>query len=114
MNVNFDWLPPLVTRALDFVLRRQPAPAQPQYIERLKSRKAEVTGHLEQIRAATRFEAPAELAGRTWKNRWRSWRLRLPRRRRAARSLPLRAEKEEESYTERLLKAKKKAHEERE
>ena len=44
----------------DFVLRRQPAPAQPQYIERLKSRKAEVAGQLEQIRAATRFELPAE------------------------------------------------------
>ena len=60
VSVNFAWLPPLLVRLRDFVLRRQPAPAQPQYIERLKSRKAEVAGHLEQLRAATRFELPAQ------------------------------------------------------
>ncbi len=86
VNVNFDWLLPLWTRALDIVLRREAAPAQPQYIERLKSRKAEVTGHLEQIRAATRFEAPRTRRP-TWKNRWMSWRRRPPPRRPAARSL---------------------------
>ena len=61
VNVNFAWLPPLLVRLRDFVLRRQPAPAQPQYIERLKSRKAEVAGHLEQLRAATRFELPTQV-----------------------------------------------------
>ena len=60
VSVNFAWVPPLFGRARDFVLRRQPAPAQPQYIERLKSRKAEVADHLEQLRAATRFELPAQ------------------------------------------------------
>src|SRR5208282_2169729 len=60
VNVHFAWLPPLMVRVTDFVLRRQPAPVQPQYIERLKSRKAEVAGHLDQLRAATRFELPAQ------------------------------------------------------
>ena len=60
VNVNFAWLPPLLVRVGDFVFRRQPAPAQPQYIERLKSRKAEVAGHLDQLRAATRFELPTQ------------------------------------------------------
>ena len=60
VNVNFAWLPPLAVRLRDFILRRQPIPAQPQFIERLKSRKAEVAGHLEQLRAATRFELPAQ------------------------------------------------------
>ena len=49
VSVNFAWVPPLFRRARDFVLRRQPAPAQPQYIERLKSRKAEVADHLDQL-----------------------------------------------------------------
>jgi Mg-chelatase subunit ChlD/uncharacterized membrane protein len=114
VNVNFAWLPPLLVRVGDFVFRRQPAPAQPQYIERLKSRKAEVAGHLDQLRAATRFELPTqtpvdikpldELAPA------------------APAASPPRApgpslapeKKAEESYTERLLKAKKKAWEERE
>ena len=33
VNVNFAWLPPLLVRLRDFVLRRQSAPAAPQYIE---------------------------------------------------------------------------------
>ena len=86
--------------------------AQPQYIERLKSRKAEVTGHLDQLRAATRFELPTqtpielkpldELAPPP-----------RPRPHPAGPSLSP-EKKEEETYTERLLKAKKKAWEERE
>jgi len=111
VNVGFAWLPPLLARARDFVLRRQSAPAQPQYIERLKSRKAEVAERLEQLRAATRFELPAQ----------------TPREVKPLDELAppppaeprmpgptLASEKPEESYTERLLKAKKKAWEERE
>ena len=49
VHVHFAWLLPLLVRLGDFILRRQPVPAQPQYIERLKSRKAEVAGHLEQL-----------------------------------------------------------------
>jgi hypothetical protein len=111
--VSFEWLPPLVTRGLDIVLRRDHAPAAQQLIDRLKSRKAEVSGQLEQMRATTRFEmpdkppadlekaldefAPPSVAGSPGGDK-----------------PSIAAEKEEESYTERLLKAKKKAHEDRE
>jgi uncharacterized membrane protein len=111
VHVNFAWLPPLMLRLRDFILRRQAVPAQPQYIERLKSRKAEVAGRLEQLRAATRFELPTqvpldvkpldELAPPA------------PAEPRAAGPSPAAEQKEEETYTERLLKAKKKAWEER-
>jgi hypothetical protein len=112
VNVNFDWVPPLWKRALDVILRREHAPAQPQLIERLKSRKAEVSGQLEQMRAATRFEMPEKLPADLEKSLDE---LAPP----PAAAPPgaakpsLTAEKEEESYTERLLKAKKKAHEDR-
>ena len=112
VSVNFAWLPPLLVRLRDFVLRRQPAPAQPQYIERLKSRKAEVAGHLEQLRAATRFELPAANAGR----REAAGRTGAPRACRASRRRDRpwrRRRRKKRRYTERLLKAKKKAWEER-
>src|SRR5208282_2816184 len=111
VNVNFAWLPPLLVRMGDFILRRQSAPPAPQYIERLKSRKAEVAGHLEQLRAATRFELPAQAPSDV-----------KPLDELAP---PAPAEppepgpsltpekKEEERDTERLLKAKKKVWEER-
>jgi hypothetical protein len=112
VNVNFGWLPPLLGRFRDFILRRQPAPAQSEYIERLKSRKAEVAGHLDQLRAATRFELPSQApTGVPPVDE-----LTLPAapdpRPPAPPSMP-ETKNEEETYTERLLKAKKKAWEER-
>jgi hypothetical protein len=111
VSVNFAWLPPLLVRLGNLVLRRQPEPAQPQYIERLKSRKAEIAGHLEQLRAATRFELPAQSTADVKL---------LDELAPPASSEPKGQEpslapekKEEETYTERLLKAKKKAWEER-
>ena len=112
VNVNFAWLPPLLVRLRDFVLRRQPAAAQPQYIERLKSRKAEVAGHLEQLRAATRFELPAQLPADVKPLDELAPPV-LPEPKGPGPSLTP-EKKEEESYTERLLKAKKKAWEDRE
>ncbi len=109
VHVHFLWVPPLAARVRNFVLRRQPAPIQPAYIERLKSRKAEVAGHLDQLRAATRFETPAapvdvktldELAP-------------LPQIQTPSPN-PAPEIADEESFTERLLKAKKKAWEDRE
>jgi Mg-chelatase subunit ChlD/uncharacterized membrane protein len=111
VNVSFAWLPPLLARTRDFVLRRQGAPPQPQFIERLKSRKAEVADHLEQLRATTRFELPSqtplevqpldELAPPPTAGPRPPGPALTPEK------------KEEETYTERLLKAKKKAWEER-
>ncbi len=111
VHVHFDWLPPLLGRVRDFVLRRQPAPAQPQYIERLKSRKAEVAGHLDQLRAATRFELPTETPADI--KPLDELAPPAPAAPRTTESSLAPEKKEEESYTERLLKAKKKAWEER-
>jgi Mg-chelatase subunit ChlD/uncharacterized membrane protein len=111
VHVGFGWAPPLAGRARDWLLRRQPKPATPEFMQRLQSRKAEVTGQIDQLKAATRFEpqeTPVSLevlekpaapipTGET------------P----AAPSLAEPAKPQAESYTERLLKAKKKVWEER-
>ena len=101
VQVSFAWLP----RAVGRLLGRKLAPPAPPTIERLRSRKAEVTGQIEQLRASIRFEAPKD---------------RLvdvsvieepaePRGERAAAPPALVEEKKEDSYTARLLKAKAKA-----
>jgi uncharacterized membrane protein len=114
VHVRFDWIPPLAGRARDWVLRRQPKVAAPEFMQRLQSRKAEVSDHIDQLRAATRFEPPetpvdaavledaAQPSGEPKKA--------SP----AAPSLAESAKPQAESYTERLLKAKKKVWDERE
>jgi hypothetical protein len=64
VHVHFDWAPPLLAKLKVWLLRRQPLPERPQYIERLRSRKEEVSGRLDQLRAATRFEpeTPVDVA----------------------------------------------------
>jgi hypothetical protein len=52
VHVNFGWVPPLAGRARDWVLRRQPKAATPEFMQRLRSRKAEVSGQLDQIHIA--------------------------------------------------------------
>lgn len=61
VHVSFAWLPPLAGRVLDRLLRREPRVAPAPTIERLRSRKAEVSDQLDQLRASTRFEAPPEI-----------------------------------------------------
>ncbi len=114
VHVHFDWVPPLAGRARDWILRRQPKVAAPEYMQRLQSRKAEVSDHFDQLRAVTRFEPPPETpvdavvledaakpSGEAKTEK------------RAAPSLG-QPKAEAESYTERLLKAKKKAWDDRE
>jgi hypothetical protein len=111
--VDLAWMGPLAVRVKDRLLGRETAPAPTPTMERLRSRKAAVTQELEQRRAAVRFEPTAEprpdvdLLGEDA----------------AAGPAPapkpgpakggLVPEKEQESYTERLLKAKKKVWDER-
>lgn len=54
---EFAWLALWAVRARDFVLRRAPQPRRPESIERLRSRKAVVAGQLEQARSQARFDA---------------------------------------------------------
>jgi hypothetical protein len=104
VQVGFAWVPALVGR----VLRRQREAPQAETIERLRSRKAEVSTQLDQIRSNARFEAPPESTA----DASTLEELAQPPAAGSARSGPAMSSKpEEESYTERLLKAKKKAWE---
>lgn len=108
VSVALDWVPPALARARDRILRRQPAPQVEATIERLISRKAEVTDQLDQKRAALRFEPESPDAGDMAaldEARQDPARPAGPARGPAS----LEPEKEQESYTERLLKAKQKA-----
>jgi hypothetical protein len=59
VQINLDWLAPIWARALDFVLRRERQEAAPETMSRLRSRKAEIEQSIESRRAATRFEPDA-------------------------------------------------------
>jgi uncharacterized membrane protein len=112
VHVHFAWLTPLAARCRDFFLRRHPQPAQMPYIERLQSRKAEVAGQLEQLRGARRFEPSSDAIVQAEPSAG-------PAAEASGAAAPLAQatlspdEPPEESYTERLLRAKKKALEER-
>jgi hypothetical protein len=112
VQINLAWVVPLAGRTRDWVLRRKPLPAAPPTMDRLRSRKAEISGQFDQLRAAARFEAPAQPPAGL--EALEEPAARPPSARTS--SQPPAAEKkaEEESYTERLLRAKKKLWKERE
>ena len=107
VQVNFLWVVPMLATARDFVLRRQREAPTPETMSRLRSRKQQVTEQIESRRAATRFEDPehehapdpASIATSSSQPT-------------AAPKPQSKVEPEEqpaeESYTERLLKAKRK------
>ncbi|NLX96434.1 MAG: VWA domain-containing protein [Rhodopirellula sp.] len=111
VQVSFAWLPPLAGRVRDRILHRSPAAPQPETIQRLRSRKAEVTQQVDQLRAAARFEAERPPAAGVEVEEFKQSDAPGPAPPRQQPGLAL--EKEEESYTARLLKAKKKAWKER-
>ena len=118
VQVSFAWLPPLAISLRDRILGRPAEDAQPEYMQRLQSRKAEVVDRFEQIRTDTRFEIPAqsesgdapadisaieELSGDAATK---------PKKSKPSQpSIAADKKQEEESYTQRLLKAKKKVWE---
>ena len=116
VQVSLMWVPPLAGRLRDKVLRREPQPVQPEYIGRLKSRKAEVGGRIDQLRAEARFEAPEDASAdvaaldEAAAPMDRGTKTAKP----AAPSISGEENREEESYTERLLRAKKKVVDDRE
>jgi hypothetical protein len=105
-------------------LRGREVAPRVEYMEKLKSRKAEVNDQLDRSRAATRFEAPSPTEGDTPQvdvigdlMQGGSAGPRPPERRPPPKSPGLAAEgpkPEAESYTNRLLKAKNKVWEDRE
>ena len=111
VHVNFNWVPPLALRARDWVLRRTPKPAAPEFMQRLRSRKEEVSGQLDQLRAAARFE-PTTLTPPS-ADVLKEAAAPTPLSEKPAPSLADEAKPQAESYTERLLKAKKKVWQDR-
>jgi len=118
VTLSFTWVPPLAAGVRDFVLRRDAQTPKTEYMDRLRSRKAEVTEQLEQRRAAARFEpAPDATASgpapdlATLEAEMKTAPRESPRPSSPPRSMP--EKPPEESYTERLLKAKKKVWEDR-
>jgi uncharacterized membrane protein len=114
VTVSLAWLWPILAKARDRLLGRESRPAPVEYMQRLRTRKAEVTEGLEQRRAATRFE-PAPDAPPTATALEDQL---LPPTGDPSKPPPpgaagLSPEKEEESYTSRLLKAKKQVWDER-
>ncbi|NLE36640.1 MAG: VWA domain-containing protein [Pirellulaceae bacterium] len=122
VQVSFAWVRPAVARVGNLVLRRTPEAASPEVMGRLRSRKAEVSGQLDKLReaslaegsAAARFEALGETAdGSTALDE-------LPKRsdrkpgKQPSPSIAAEAAPKEETYTERLLRAKQKVWEGRE
>lgn len=113
VSVDLSWLAPLAVRVRDRLLRRQQQPVKIQYIERLRSRKAEISQSLEQRRGAARFEPPPETTAPTAPLDVATLEPTAPK------PAPPKSEglappkKEEEDYTSRLLKAKQKVWEDR-
>jgi hypothetical protein len=110
VQVSFTWVPPLLGRVRDRVLRRERPPAPIEMMERLRGRKAEVTDKIEQLRSEARFEPSPEKAA---KAEIIEGPIVAKPPQPAAPAIAAEAEVEE-SYTERLLRAKKKAWDKKE
>ncbi|MCI0492528.1 MAG: glutamine amidotransferase, partial [Planctomycetes bacterium] len=107
VQVSFDWLGPVWTRAGDIVLRREREVVAPETMERLRSRKAEIERSIESRRAASRFEPDAETPidpNATEIQATAAEPTKLPA---ASPQMPKVEDEPEDSYTARLLKAKK-------
>jgi len=116
--ISFAWVAPVAGRVRDIVLRRQPAEQPTEYMDRLRTRKAAVSEQLAQKRATARFEpdrdAVTDASALEGEATIRPVQPRRPATPAGASLAPDQKEKEEDSYTSRLLKAKKKVWEDRE
>jgi uncharacterized membrane protein len=108
VSVSFAWIPRLASQVRNRVLRRAGSGDVEATIERLRSRKAEVTDQLKQKRSALRFEPTAGTPGDLESLKEGIGRPSAQPDDRETRPTSLAPEHEQESYTQRLLKAKKK------
>jgi len=120
VTIHFYWIGPAIAWLWARVLRRPQAETPDERMERLRSRKAEVSGQLEERRAAARFEPQVEEPGGTplasleevLEEAGGTPPTAAPPRT-AAEPGQKPAAEQEKSYTERLLEAKKKAWKDR-
>jgi len=108
VHVGFGWVVLLAGRIRDRLLGRQSQTAALETIERLRARKAEVADQLEQLRASARFEPTPEVLAKPEVSEPPPALPAAPTQQPAAMAAQDQAE---ESYTARLLKAKKKVWE---
>jgi uncharacterized membrane protein len=116
VQIDLRWLIPIWSRFAEFALGRQPHEPAPETMARLRSRKAEVDRSLESRRAAARFEPDAAMTsdpnaattGTTGVSRDAE-----PSPRGAAERAPAPESEEKDTYTSRLLKAKKQVWQDR-
>jgi uncharacterized membrane protein/Mg-chelatase subunit ChlD len=115
VSLSLAWLPPLASGMSARLLRRERPAAPSEYLERLRSRKTEVTQGIEQQRAAKQFEPQADPKSDRPEALPNADVLesRQPPAGQPPASGVAPDKPEEESYTSRLLKAKKKAWEDR-
>ena len=107
VQVDLKWMVPIWTRFLDIVLRRERHVAAPETMARLRSRKEEVDRSIESRRAAARFEPDAALPVDANAIEAAEARPTAPGTPVAPSAKPVAEEEKEDSYTSRLLKAKK-------
>lgn len=107
VQVSFAWVPVLAGRIAARLFGREEPVSQVETIDRLRSRKAEVAGQVDQLRATSRFEATQPITG----DQPIDLAAPPPEALETTGQAPSLADQdkpEEESYTSRLLKAKKK------
>lgn len=116
VNVDFAWVVPLATNVVNRVRGREVEAGKTEYMDRLRSRKAEISGHLEQRRATARFE-PQQESDVSLEDIQRDMTDASSPQKPAEPTKGMIAEQEQEQeqedYTSRLLKAKKKVWEDR-
>ncbi len=109
VQISLQWLVPIWTRALDIVLRREQLATAPVTMSRLQSKKAEIDRSIQQRRAATRFEPDADVVVDPNAVRTAEAKPTTPGTPTAPPSTtkPVAEKEADDSYTSRLLKAKK-------
>ncbi|MBI2824628.1 MAG: VWA domain-containing protein [Planctomycetia bacterium] len=112
VTISLAWAVPLAVQLRDRILRREAQPQASEYMDRLRSKKAEVSEKLEQQRSAARFEPAAPPPSDASVLEPTALGEPLAAKPRPA-APPPPPPSEQESYTSRLLKAKKKVWEER-
>jgi hypothetical protein len=114
ITIDPAWFAPMI-RLLNSIMRReQPAAMVDERIERLRSRKAELMGQIDEKRAAaTRFEAATDQTSHTSLDEALRETGASPTSPPSTATRSPTAEQEEESYTDRLLKAKRRAQQNR-
>jgi len=116
VHVGFAWIVPLWAALLNRLLRRDPESAVEETMNRLQSRKAELSQELESRRARARFESTSEgdLQGEAAAALGATTRPETPETKIDKKSLVEQEATDEDSYTSRLLKAKKQVWKDRE